>query len=183
MSEPLIMALVGISGVGKTTFLKKLSSWIDFQHLTAGSLIARARNVGKRPRDDLRLANVDENQRLLTEGFDLAWDRSASHIILDGHCIIHGDLAVQRIDSQVFSELGIRLMVHLEADPQQVKINRSRDLTRDRPSLQIEELGRHQAMSLAHAQNIASELKIDFRRLKHSDLDILREVISMNESR
>lgn len=177
MREPLIIALVGISGVGKTTFLKRLSKLLDFQHLTAGSLIAGARNAGEQTRDDLRFADVDENQRLLIEGFDLACDRSATHIIIDGHCIIHGDVGVQQIDSRVFAKLGVGLMVHLEADPQQVQINRSRDKVRDRPSLQLDELDAHQALSLAHAQNIASELKIDLQQIRHSDLDALVKVI------
>ena len=183
MSDPFIIALVGISGVGKTTFLKKLSSQLDFQHLTAGSLIARARDAGEQRRDRLRLSDIDENQQLLVEGFDLSCNHSASHIILDGHCIIHNDLGVQRIDSQVFSELGVRLIAHLEAKPQQVQINRSSDLARDRPLLELDELDAHQTLSLAHAQDIASELKIDFRQLKHSDLDVLMEVILTNQQR
>jgi adenylate kinase len=173
MSEPLVIALVGISGVGKTTFLTKLSSRLEFQHLTAGSLIRRARDAEKRPRDQLRLADVEENQRLLVEGFDLACDRLASRIILDGHCIIHGDLGVQHIGSQVFSELGIRLMVHLEAPSRQVQVNRSGDLARDRPLLHVAEIDEHQALSLAHAQDIASELQIEFLRLTHADLNVL----------
>lgn len=181
MSEPHIIALVGISGVGKTTFLKKLAPSLAFQHLTAGSLIARAQKAEKKPRDDLRLADVDENQRLLVEGFNLACNRSAPLIILDGHCIIHGDVGVRHIQSQVFSLLGVRLMVHLEADPLQVQINRSSDMTRERPSLQIAELSAHQTQSLSHAQHIASELKIGFLPLKHSDLDVLIEVISMSQ--
>jgi len=178
MSEPLIIALVGISGVGKTTFLKRLSSQLDFQHLTAGSLIRRARNIEEISRDDLRLADIDGNQRLLIEGFHLACDRSASHVILDGHCIIHDDLGLEYIDSRVFSELGIEMLVHLEADLRQIQTNRAGDFARNRPFLEIDELQAHQLISFTHAQAIASKLGISFKRVSPSDLNSFLETIS-----
>jgi adenylate kinase len=178
MSEPHIITLVGISGVGKTTFLKKLSLQFKFQHLTAGSLITRARDAGERPRDDLRLADLDENQRLLVESFHLACDNSASHIILDGHCIIHGDLGVQYIDSRVFSELGVKRMAHLEADTRQIEINRAGDPTRPRPTLELDDLRIHQLSSLEHARVISSKLGIPFQRLKKFDLKAFVTAIS-----
>lgn len=178
MFDQSIIALVGISGVGKTTFLKSLSAQLDFQHLTAGSLIARAREAPERSRDELRFADVNQNQRLLIEGFDLACERLASYVILDGHCIIHDGLDVQYIESQVFSELGIDIMVHLEAYPQQIQVNRNRDCTRDRPFLEIDELASHQLLSLSHAQTIAMELNIEFRQLTHDDSDVFLSAIS-----
>jgi adenylate kinase len=38
-----IVAFTGISGVGKTTFLRQITERVDFQHVTGGSLVATAR--------------------------------------------------------------------------------------------------------------------------------------------
>lgn len=61
-----------LSGVGKTTFLRKFAKLMAVQHVTGGNLIAAAKNAFMDGRDDLRYANLDENQRLLIEGFALA---------------------------------------------------------------------------------------------------------------
>ena len=67
-----VVAFTGISGVGKTTFLKKFTEQMAFQHVTGGSLIAAARNAVSDSRDDLRYSDLDENQRLLIQGFHSA---------------------------------------------------------------------------------------------------------------
>ena len=81
-----VVALTGISGVGKTTFLRKLSAMREFQHLTGGTLIAAARNKGSDARDSLRHADLEENQRLLIQGFALEKDPKANLIVMDGPC-------------------------------------------------------------------------------------------------
>ena len=60
-----IVAFTGLSGIGKTTFLRHLAESIKFQHLTGGSLIAAARDANPDERDALRYADLDENQRML----------------------------------------------------------------------------------------------------------------------
>lgn len=166
-----IIALVGISGVGKTTFLKGAAKSLAFQHLTAGSLIARARVADDNHRDRLRFADIDDNQTLLVEGFKLAKDASASLVILDGHTVIHGSNGLLSIDSAVFAALGIDAMVHLEADPSQILINRQGDSTRIRPALSIAERAEHQAHSLAVAGRIAQALSIPLQCVSHGDKD------------
>lgn len=169
MMENTIVALVGISGVGKTTFLKRLGKRLNFQHLTAGSLIARARTAEDGARDRLRMADLDENQRLLIEGFALAHDPDAALIILDAHVIIQGPSDLSMICSEVFSSLNVSIMAHLEADPSQIGDNRRNDVNRDRPALSTEELECHQIMSHSHAKAISSDLGIEFKALTHCD--------------
>ena len=172
----LLIALVGISGVGKTTFLKRLAGRCEFQHLTAGSVIARARQA-EHSHDSLRFADLGENQRLLIEGFALARDRHSPAVVLDGHVVIDGLSGLTPISSQVFSALDIDLMAHLEAAPEQILANRRRDVMRDRPSLTVEQLRSHQTSSLTHAQLVSSELGIEFRQLTHADVDAFGELL------
>lgn len=163
------VAVVGISGVGKTTFLKKLAKTCEFQHLTAGSLIARARSLSFSDRDSLRYSNLGDNQRLLIEGFVEARDPDADVVILDGHVVIDSPDGLTPIDSQVFERIGVDLIAHLEADPFQVFCNRQKDISRERPVLEIEDISTHQRRSLAEARRVAEDLGVKLVRLTHDD--------------
>lgn len=165
-----IVAFTGISGVGKTTFLRGLAERVPFQHLTGGSLIAAAREAGPDQRDAMRHADLDENQRLLIEGFSLARDPAATCIVMDGHVVIDSSDGLEELPVDVFRALGITKMVHLEAEPECISLNRSNDTTRRRPTHNQETLSQHQLASRAHAKSIAAELKVDFHIVTHSDI-------------
>lgn len=167
-----IVAVVGISGVGKTTFLSRVAAKCEFQHLSAGTLIAQGRSLASTARDSLRSSNLDENQSLLVEGFKDASDPDAKIIILDGHVVMLSPVGLAPIDSRVFASLGIDIIAHLEADPPQILSNRLKDTGRERPSLSIEELGAHQIRSLAEARRVADDLGIELKRLTHDDDDV-----------
>ena len=165
-----VIAFTGISGVGKTTFLKELAKQVSFQHLTGGSLIAAARQAEPGQRDEMRHANLDENQRLLISGFAVARDPKASLVIMDGHVVIDDGNSLIELPSAVFRALGASLMIHLEADPAWIAANRSRDKTRSRPQYTPDTLEQHQSASRSHAATIASELDIGFHIVTHTDV-------------
>lgn len=156
----LVVAFVGISGVGKTTFLRGLAQEVQFQHLTAGSLISAAKASESDDRDRLRLSNIDENQRLLIAGFHLARDLSAPLLIMDGHVVIHAADGLHAIGADVFAQLEIMGMIHLAAPPERIAANRAHDTRRDRPCLSKDDLERHQNASLANATSLCETLGI-----------------------
>lgn len=168
-----IVAFTGISGVGKTTFLRRLSEQLDFQHVTVGSLIAAARDTDPKTRDTIRHTDLDENQRLLIEGFALARDPNAELVIMDGHVVIDDGVQLLKIPHQVFSALGICNMVHLETEPEQIAANRLGDTSRARPVHSIEILSQHQQASRAHAISVAEALGISCHSVGHADVDAL----------
>lgn len=172
-----IVAFTGISGVGKTTFLRDLVELVPFQHLTGGSLIAAARDACPNQRDALRHADLDENQRLLIAGFELVRDPEADLIIMDGHVIIDDGNGLQKLPTHVFDALGITMMIHLEAEPVRISTNRSMDRSRSRPTYSVEILAQHQDMSRAHAQSIAAELGVEFRSITHENVAYLASVL------
>ncbi|WP_296020650.1 ATP-binding protein [uncultured Agrobacterium sp.] len=131
------IAFAGISGVGKSTFLRSAAKKIPFQHLTAGSLIGVARDS---ERDRLRLQNIDENQRLLVAGFEMAKNSTKKLVVIDGHVIIDAGDGLQEINASVFAALGVGAIVHLEAEASQILTNREGDESRDRPRLTISPL-------------------------------------------
>lgn len=177
----IVVALVGVSGVGKTTFLHQLAQTLSFQHLTAGSLIAEARSQSAASRDDLRLSNLDENQSLLVRGFECALNPRARLVVLDGHVVIHNESGLHSVGSIVFSKLGIKLIGHLEADPARVHLNRASDVGRNRPIISIEKISDHQAKSRSEALKVAADLGIDFVSIMLSDAESVERFRSQLE--
>ena len=163
----LIIAFTGISGVGKTTFLRSLAKYVSFQHLTGGSLISAGRQATEKERDTLRHANLDENQRLLLLGFAIERDHSAQLIVMDGHVVIDTDAKLEKLSIDVFRELEISMMVHLEADPALIEQNRKRDKGRNRPTHSIEVLSKHQQVSRRRAEEVAVALGVECIFVSH----------------
>lgn len=172
-----VIAFTGISGVGKTTFLRSLARALPFQHLTGGSLIVAGREADLECRDGMRHQDLDENQRLLIEGFAVVRDPEADQIFMDGHVIIDDGKSLTKLECDVFRALDIAMMVHLEAEPKQIASNRSHDASRSRPSYDVETLERHQDISRLHAKFIANELNVDFHVVTHEDVDHLASLL------
>lgn len=160
-----IVAFLGISGVGKSTFLRHAATLLSFQHLTAGYLIGQARDA-QIAHDHLRLQNIADNQNLLIKGFQVLKDANASFVVLDGHAIIDSPAGLEVIDADVFRQLGVQAVAHLEAEPEQILANREGDGARARPSRSVDELRDHQTLSLARAREIATELTLPFMRFR-----------------
>ncbi len=171
-----VIAFTGISGVGKTTFLLELANLVPFQHLTAGSLIAAAREAASDRRDDLRCNDLDENQRLLIDGFSVARDLKAELVVIDGHVVIDDGESLVKLPNDVFRALDIAMMVHLEAEPRRIANNRAKDNSRSRPKYEPETLRRHQEVSRFHAKYIAESLCVSFHIVTHDDVANLATV-------
>ncbi|MEX2697097.1 AAA family ATPase [Rhizobium mongolense] len=107
-----IVAFLGISGVGKSTFLKDAAQTLSFHHLTADSTIGRAHNA-QIAHDRLRLQDIAENQNLLVEGFHMARDVSASIVILDGHAVIDRPGGLETVNGDIFCRLGVNAIATL----------------------------------------------------------------------
>lgn len=173
-----VYALTGISGVGKTTFLSAVKKFIEFQHLTGGSLIAKAREASIEDRDDLRKLDVDENQMLLLSGFRISRDPNAECVIFDGHVVIDTGNAIESIQTEVFRQLDIHAMVHLEAEAMDIVRNRQFDRSRSRPEHSQDVLSQHQQMSRARAREVAEALGIEFLIVRHADVEMFANKLS-----
>jgi len=168
---PSLAMVVGISGVGKTTFVHRLRAKLDFQHLTAGSLIAASKAAAASERDGLRLADLDENQIHLIKGLSLARDPKASLVLLDGHVVIHTNNRLEELSFQVFEKLGVQGFLHLIGEPGQIAANRRNDVSRQRPALSLEELSAHQELSLKATERVAHSLAVPWKAVTYEDTD------------
>jgi adenylate kinase len=158
-----IVAVTGISGVGKSTLLHALQSEISFQHLNASGIIQQAREQsdhGTIALDELRNANIEQNQQLLVRGFHSSVDPDASLVVLDGHTLIDREDRVILISPAVFESIGIERLAVLTDDPAAIHSRRMKDSARRRPDRTIERLSELQATACEHAVTISRMLKI-----------------------
>lgn len=156
------IALTGVSGVGKSTLARTLSKAMPLEHLQASDLIREGRNATGDvvTQDQLRLIDLDENQRFLISGFRLATASKSGLIIFDAHTVIETGDGFVRVDAAVFGTIGINAMIFLEDDPKVIAERRRNDANRIRPLPDVGRLGRiqdvarEQAFTICHALGI-----------------------------
>lgn len=158
-----VVALTGISGVGKSTSIKALEALIPLRHFQAGALIKEGRDAAGAsiPHDHLRLADLDENQQLLIRGFQRKAAEGSSLILLDGHTIIEKEDRLIPIPATVFGAIGIAKMIFLADDPAIILERRRSDHSRKRPLPSIAGLRNIQESALEQATVICGALGVE----------------------
>jgi adenylate kinase len=148
--KPTVVALTGLSGVGKSTLLVAVADRQPFQHLQASALIkkGRASLLGQAiEQDQLRYSDLYENQRLLVGGLEASLDSTNQLVVLDSHTVIERENDHFFIDPGIFAAVEVSAMIFLRDEPQEIEKRRSNDQSRMRP--------RKDAVGLAQAQNEA----------------------------
>jgi adenylate kinase len=157
-----VVALVSLSGVGKTSALVTLTAKRPFQHLSASRLIREGRELSalSTTADTLHNANIDENQRLLIAGFKRAIDLAASFVVLDGHTVVETPSGLVPIGADVFGALAITDMIFLSAAPSEILQRRALDISRNRPPADMEQIEIYQERAMLEAFRVCCHLKI-----------------------
>lgn len=175
-----IIAVVGVSGVGKSTFLKKLQSKVGFQHLQASDVIRQQIQHKENQHlnaEVLRHANIDENQRFLISGFDRLRDPNALIVILDGHTVIDSPSGLVDIDAIVFKSMGVTHLVCLVEDPCEILRRRTSDIARARPDRSLSYLEKYQFHAQSVGFKISLSLGIPFTVLSSGCLEWVEHII------
>jgi adenylate kinase len=176
-----VVALLGISGVGKSTLLRELSNHVAFQHLQASSLIRDGRRAAAEARelslDALRHANINENQQFLIAGYARSVDPRAGLVILDGHSVIDTPSGLVSIDPPVFAALGITWIIFLADTPSAIMRRRQGDVSRNRPARSSDDLDAHQDMALLNALKICLDLRVPLNVMTPAQSGYLRRLL------
>jgi adenylate kinase len=175
-----VIALVGLSGVGKSTLLREAAHDVSLRHLQASELIKaelRAAASHSASSEDLRLGSVLDNQSLLISGFARATSDFPDLVVFDGHTIIDGANGLIEIPADVFAALQISHIVFLEGNPDQIVLQRRNDTTRSRPILSPEELAYQQRLAIAVAKRISQDLGVPLTMIGTWDPNVLRAVL------
>lgn len=156
------IALTGVSGVGKTTLAQLLAATTPLEHLQASALIKEGRSAAGEAiaQDELRLIDLDENQRFLVDGFRLAAASRRGLIILDAHTVIEKEDEIVPIGAAVFRAIGINSMTFLEDDPAAIAERRRGDGSRIRPPPNVDRIAQIQKFAREQAVAICSSLEI-----------------------
>jgi len=171
------IAFLGLSGVGKSTLLRELSSHVEFQHLQASALIKEGRQAAEAQEistDTLRHVNIDENQQLLIAGYERSINPKAKLVILDGHSVIDTPAGLVQIDPSVFSALGISRVIFLADKPAEIVQRRQSDTSRDRPIRSVGDIDVHQDVALLNALRICLELQVPLNVVTPAQREHLR---------
>ena len=166
------IALLGLSGVGKTTMLNRLSGQIAFTHLEASRLIKAEqarRSIAAQSSEVLRTGPVLDNQALLVAGFKYEARSIDGPIVFDGHSVIDGGNGLIKIPADVFASLELQAMCILQAAPAAILARRQGDTARPRPARLVEALAEHQEKAIEVARAIAEQLNLPFSLLGNED--------------
>ena len=175
------IALLGISGVGKSTFLKSLNDKAPFVHAEASTLIKdeiMRQAQESKSSEELRVGNTDKNQQLLISAYKRLTDNSSDRVVLGSHSIIDKGTHVDKVEIEVFRQLGFDLLIVLVADPKKIAKQRQKDQGRTRPQLALDKILVHQNLSNEHAIAIAYEMGIPCVIISQEQVDFVAELLS-----
>jgi len=175
------VAVLGISGVGKSTLIGKIRETVPLLHLQASGLIKAEqthRAQGPDSSEALRTGAVIDNQALMVAAFRRRAAATNLPIVFDGHSVIDGRDGLIEIPPSVFGELGLDAICFLAADPHVIAERRRVDVGRERPYRDIATLKAHQEIAEAAARRIASEIDCQFIYITDGKIDGLRELMS-----
>lgn len=174
------IALLGLSGVGKSTLLEALAKRVAFMHLQASDLIKAEqayRDAQPQSSEALRTGAVLENQTLLIAGFNRAAESATVPIVFDGHSIIDGRDGPVEIPDEIFAALDLAAISFLRADPATIAARRNHDTFRQRPLRDEATLAEHQERAIAVARRAADTIGCPFQLLVSDDIWIIERMI------
>jgi len=174
-----VVALIGLSGVGKSTALARARPSVAFEHFQASALIRAERERRRQSaigHDALREANIDDNQALLVEGFRHVAPE-AGLVILDGHTVIDTPDGLVEIEPNVFRMLEVSRFVILTDGPEEIYRRRLADPERKRPVRSVDELRQQQERSVIVAYRAALELGVPVVILVNAGVQDVVEVL------
>jgi adenylate kinase len=173
------IAVLGISGVGKSTFVQKMAQEVPLFHLQASELIkARiAKNASRPSSEQLRQGPVMDNQRFMIEEFLERVSTTSELVVFDAHTIIDAPSGLVEVPVAVFRELGLDKLVFLYDDPELIAERRAKDAARVRPLRDGAELNSHQALAHSRAEIIGVELGVPLIAIRSGEYEAIASII------
>lgn len=172
--------LVGLSGIGKSTFANALAKRVNIEVLSASEIIRRtleAETKRKWTKEEMRLANTETMQKALIKGFKSHRQNGDTPILVDAHTIIDKGTHIEIVKPEFFQSLGADLIVHLTASPEEILARREADTNRLRPSLNIKELASQQTQSIEQAAQIGIEICKPSIRIENDAYDKVAKIL------
>ena len=174
------IALLGLSGVGKSTLIGRLRQSVQIVHLQASALIKAEQAYRAQHADSseaLRLGAVMDNQDLMIAAYRREAQATTLPIIFDGHNVIDGRDGLVEIPTSVFRALDLNVICYLSANPEWIAERRQVDVGRARPARDAVTLAEHQRIACTAAERVAGEIGCNFVAIADDKLDQLIELV------
>jgi len=157
-----VFAVFGISGVGKTTLVKRfVKNHPSYLHLQASALLRTAKATTSEALRSAPAAEIRDNQDILVTAFHTArLDAPERPVIFDGHSLIDGDAGLVIIPTDVIARLDPVRLIFVYDEPRLIHQRRISDTSRRRPTRSIEQLAEQQAVAFIACQRYAASLDL-----------------------
>lgn len=168
----LTIFVAGIHGVGKSTLCGELAPRVGAYHVTASSLIGKAKKLGA----SKAVPDIEDNQTLLVKEYEKL---SARHprVLLDGHfCLLDECNRVEPLEVGLFRDLGVKKIVVAHCAPQLIH---DRIMARDESAHPLNILGieSFQQAELEHAEAVADRLSVPLLLVDTSELALAVDAV------
>lgn len=178
------IAILGLSGVGKSTLIGKIRETVPLLHLQASALIKAEQAHRKKSPDSseaLRIGAVMDNQSLMIAAYRREAAATDLPIVFDGHSIVDGRDGPIEIPASIFAALELDAIFYMSAEPHLIAERRRADVSRERPHRDIPTLEQHQHLAEATARLIADAIGCPFILIAHGNLGSVMGFISQSE--
>ena len=182
MEEQKRIGVFGISGVGKTTLIKRIfcRTAQKILHLEGSTLIKEAMNqsVTSEALRSSSSSNIYDNQeKLIAEYWKNIKNKSIEIVVFDGHCLIDNGQELVQIPLSVVDRLKLCHLIFVDDNPETIYQRRKEDNSRDRPVSTVNELQQLQNRALLVCEHYHLELKIPLLVISASDENALMRLI------
>jgi len=170
----LVIFLTGISGVGKSDFIKNFVTTREgFIHLKGSDLLAEGLEKTSPYKNEVILDHHEEvsfNQNLILEEFKNNIKKGEYKLIIfDGHIIVEIEKELIPIPKEIIAGLEPIKIIFLTGSPEEIQKRRTKDKNRIRSNKTIGEIEKEQNFALRICQNISKLLNIDMDVINSND--------------
>ncbi len=176
-----LVVLTGIPGSGSTTVLKKALEEVDYLHLNYGDImteIAIEKGLVEN-RDELRKLPASTQKEIQKAAAIRIKERSKTeNVIVDTHCTINTPSGfLPGLPKWVLEGLNPDHFVLIEAYPDEIRVRRLNDDTRQRDVESAEEIQLHQEMNRAASMAYATLTGATVKMIYNHD-NVLDETVA-----
>jgi adenylate kinase len=175
-----VIAVFGISGVGKTWLASRLAAQRGLLHVQAGELLRQAKAIvdgQATTAEELRTGPVLDNQTLLVRAFEEVRSGKERDIVFDGHSLIDTEAGLVEVPVEIIEGLRPAGIVFVRAAPQDIARRRSADLSRRRPQRSVEQLAQHQELALSVCCRYHTALALPIFVVASGDMDAFHNAV------